>query len=68
MKKQQTNKLVWSKKSIGSIAKFFLAGELCQIRKRTSFKMIPGLGISSKLPGYVPAKSISYGRRQVIKL
>jgi len=30
--------------------------------------MIPGSGISSKLPGYVPAKSISYGRRQVIKL
>jgi len=29
--------------------------------------MIPGSGISSKLPGYVPAKSISYGRRQVIK-
>jgi len=26
--------------------------------------MIPGSGISSKLPGYVPAKSISYGRRQ----
>jgi len=27
--------------------------------------MIPGSGISSKSPGYVPAKSISYGRRQV---
>jgi len=30
--------------------------------------MIPGSGISSKSPGYVPAKSISYGRQQTTKL
>ena len=56
--------LVWSKKSIGSIARFHLTGVFCQFSERTSFKMIPGSGISSKSPGYVPAKSISCGRRQ----
>jgi len=46
---------------------FHLAGVFCQFSERTSFKMIPGSGISLKSPGYVPAKSISYGRRQVMK-
>jgi len=31
MKKDKNNTLVWSKKSIGSIAKFHLAGEFCQV-------------------------------------
>jgi len=43
---------------MGSITKFHLAGDFCQISERTSFKTTPGSGVGSKSPNYVPSQSI----------